>query len=77
MSQDEGHVELELSDDPYDVQKLDVSQAPCVVTLNKVCSKAGTINPYPAEKINLTTPISDCPLIRLLEIMYSFNSQTA
>ena len=36
VSQDEGHVELELSDDPYDVQKVDVTQAPCIVTLNKV-----------------------------------------
>ena len=36
VSQDEGHIELELSDDPYDVQKLDVSLAPCVVTLSKV-----------------------------------------
>ena len=25
VSQDEGHVELELSDDPYDVQKVDVT----------------------------------------------------
>lgn len=36
VSQDEGHIELELSDDPYDVQKLDVSLAPCVVTLSKI-----------------------------------------
>ena len=36
VSQDEGHVELELSDDPYDVQKVDVTKAPCIVTLNKV-----------------------------------------
>lgn len=36
VSQDEGHIELELSDDPHDVQKLDVSLAPCVVTLSKI-----------------------------------------
>ena len=36
VSQDEGHIELELSDDPYDVQKLDVRDAPCIVTLSKV-----------------------------------------
>lgn len=36
VSQDEGHVELELSDDPYDVQRLDVTSAPCIVTLSKV-----------------------------------------
>lgn len=36
VTQDEGHMELELSDDPYDVQRLDVSAAPCIVTLNKI-----------------------------------------
>jgi len=36
VSQDEGHVELELSDDPYDVQRIDVHSAPCIVTLSKV-----------------------------------------
>ena len=39
MSQDEGQVELELSDDPYDVQRIDVTAAPCIVTLSKVGSQ--------------------------------------
>lgn len=36
VTQDEGHIELELSDDPFDVQRLDVTHAPCIVTLSKV-----------------------------------------
>ncbi|WAR11635.1 EXOS7-like protein [Mya arenaria] len=36
VSQDEGHVELELSDDPFDVQRIDVTSAPCIVTLSKI-----------------------------------------
>lgn len=36
VTQDEGHVELEISDDPYDVQTIDVKPAPCIVTLSKV-----------------------------------------
>lgn len=36
VTQDEGHIELELSDDPFDVQRLDVAHAPCIVTLNKI-----------------------------------------
>ena len=36
VSQDEGLMELEISDDPYDVQRIDVSSAPCVITVNKV-----------------------------------------
>lgn len=36
VSQDEGHVEIELSDDPFDVQRLDVSTAPCIITLSKI-----------------------------------------
>ena len=36
VTQDEGHVELEISDDPYDVQTVDVKSAPCIVTLSKV-----------------------------------------
>jgi len=36
VTQDEGHMELEISDDPYDVQRLDMKSAPCVVTLSKV-----------------------------------------
>ncbi|ESN92713.1 hypothetical protein HELRODRAFT_108114 [Helobdella robusta] len=31
--------EIELSDDPYDCFRLDVSRAPCIVTLNKVLDK--------------------------------------
>ena len=31
-----GEAEMEISDDPYDFKRLDVSNAPCVVTLNKV-----------------------------------------
>ncbi|KAK3610036.1 hypothetical protein CHS0354_032393 [Potamilus streckersoni] len=36
VSQDEGHVDIELSDDPFDVQHLDVTSAPCIVTLSKI-----------------------------------------
>ena len=38
VTQDEGHVDLEISDDPYDVQTVDVKSAPCIVTLSKVQS---------------------------------------
>ncbi|KAL4234142.1 Exosome complex component RRP42 [Mactra antiquata] len=36
VTHDEGHTELELSDDPYDVQRLDVYNSPCIVTLSKI-----------------------------------------
>ncbi|CAC5389988.1 RRP42 [Mytilus coruscus] len=36
VTQDEGHVELEISDDPYDVQTVDVKSSPCIVTLSKI-----------------------------------------
>lgn len=36
VTQDEGHVELEISDDPYDVQTVDVNSSPCIVTLSKI-----------------------------------------
>ena len=37
VTQEEGEqMELEVSDDPYDVKRLDVSAAPTVVTLSKV-----------------------------------------
>jgi hypothetical protein len=38
VSRDEGLVELEISDDPYDVQKVEVRSAPCIVTVCKVNS---------------------------------------
>ena len=38
-----GEMELDISDDPYDVKRLDVSSAPCIVTLNKVCGIGGGI----------------------------------
>ncbi|XP_071091631.1 exosome complex component RRP42-like [Haliotis cracherodii] len=34
--EDGGEMELEISDDPYDVKRLNVTTAPCVVTLNKI-----------------------------------------
>ena len=37
VRQEEGEqTELEVSDDPYDVKRLDVSAAPTVITLSKV-----------------------------------------
>ncbi|KAH3772642.1 exosome complex component RRP42-like [Dreissena polymorpha] len=36
VSHDEGHVEIDLSDDPYDVQRIEVTAAPCIVTLSKL-----------------------------------------
>lgn len=33
---DGGQMEIEISDDPYDVQRLDVSSVPCIVSLSKV-----------------------------------------
>ncbi|KAK3085656.1 hypothetical protein FSP39_006759 [Pinctada imbricata] len=36
VSQDEGLMELEISDDPFDVQRLEVHSAPCIITVNKV-----------------------------------------
>ena len=35
-SGESGLTELELSDDPYDCLRIDVTNAPCIVTLNKV-----------------------------------------
>ena len=35
-SSETGEMEMDISDDPYDVKRLDVSKAPVVVTLNKV-----------------------------------------
>lgn len=36
MTKDEGGIELDVSDDPYDFKRLDVSEAPLVVTVNKI-----------------------------------------
>ncbi|XP_061197232.1 exosome complex component RRP42-like [Saccostrea echinata] len=36
VSRDEGLVELEISDDPYDVQRVEVQSAPCIVTVCKI-----------------------------------------
>lgn len=36
MTKDEGGVELDISDDPFDFKRLDVSGAPVIVTVNKV-----------------------------------------
>ncbi|KAL5022275.1 hypothetical protein ScPMuIL_001430 [Solemya velum] len=36
VREDEGHTELEISDDPYDVQRLNVQSVPCIVTLSKI-----------------------------------------
>ena len=33
---DEGEIELEISDDPYDCSRLDIKNVPVIVTLNKV-----------------------------------------
>lgn len=36
MTRDEGGIELDVSDDPYDFKRLDVTGAPVIVTVNKV-----------------------------------------
>ncbi|XP_041376062.1 exosome complex component RRP42-like [Gigantopelta aegis] len=37
VTEDEGgEMEMEVSDDPYDVQRLDVGASPCIVTLSKI-----------------------------------------
>jgi hypothetical protein len=36
VSMDEGEVELEISDDPFDCSRLDIKNIPLIVTLNKV-----------------------------------------
>ena len=36
MTKDEGGVELDLSDDPFDFKRLNVAGAPVIVTVNKV-----------------------------------------
>ncbi|XP_005110826.1 exosome complex exonuclease RRP42 [Aplysia californica] len=36
MTKDEGGIELDVSDDPYDFKRLDVTGAPLVVTVNKI-----------------------------------------
>ena len=36
VNKDEGHIELEISDDPFDCSQLDVKNVPLIVTLNKV-----------------------------------------
>lgn len=36
VSMDEGEIELEISDDPYDCSRLDIKNVPLIVTLNKV-----------------------------------------
>jgi hypothetical protein len=33
---EEGEVELEISDDPFDCSRLDIKNIPLIVTLNKV-----------------------------------------
>ena len=35
-STEKGTAELELSDDPYDCRRLDVTHLPCIITLSKV-----------------------------------------
>jgi exosome complex component RRP42 len=35
-SSETGELEFDISDDPYDIKRLDVTKAPIVVTLNKV-----------------------------------------
>lgn len=42
-SDEEGTKEIELSDDPYDCMRLDVSNVPCIVTLCKVSLRACTL----------------------------------
>lgn len=41
MTKDEGGIELDVSDDPFDFKRLDVTGAPVIVTVNKVCSNEG------------------------------------
>uniref|UniRef100_A0A0B7A1K3 Ribosomal RNA-processing protein 42 n=1 Tax=Arion vulgaris TaxID=1028688 RepID=A0A0B7A1K3_9EUPU len=36
MTKDEGGIELDVSDDPYDYKRLDVTGAPVIVTVNKI-----------------------------------------
>ena len=36
VSMEEGDVELEISDDPFDCSRLDIKNIPLIVTLNKV-----------------------------------------
>lgn len=36
MTKDEGGVELDVSDDPFDFKRLDVSSAPVIITVNKI-----------------------------------------
>lgn len=48
VSRDEGLVELEISDDPYDVQRVEVQSAPCIVTVCKVL----IISDYCTDKNN-------------------------
>ncbi|ESO95083.1 hypothetical protein LOTGIDRAFT_188948 [Lottia gigantea] len=36
VNQDEDDMEIELSDDPFDVQRIDIKSAPCIVTLSKI-----------------------------------------
>ena len=33
---EEGHTEYELSDDPYDCQRLDVQNVPIIITVSKI-----------------------------------------
>lgn len=53
---DGGKEELEISDDPFDVQRLDVTQLPIVVTLNKVGHK---------HIVDATMEEENCSLARL------------
>ncbi|XP_059147747.1 exosome complex exonuclease RRP42-like [Physella acuta] len=36
MTKDEGGVELDVSDDPYDFKRLDITGAPVIITVNKI-----------------------------------------
>ncbi|KAK6178478.1 hypothetical protein SNE40_013264 [Patella caerulea] len=36
VNQEDDEMEIELSDDPYDVNRLDISSSPCIVTLSKI-----------------------------------------
>ena len=36
VNMDEGEMELEISDDPFDCSRLDIKNIPLIVTLNKV-----------------------------------------
>ena len=50
VSIDEGEVELEISDDPYDCCRLDIKNIPLIVTLNKVWA---VINSFGSNQNNL------------------------